>query len=412
VSHVSHIHLDPLGGIAGDMFLAAVLDAKPELAGGTLAAMRRAGLPESWHLALEAHGDGTLAGQRLRIEPPDSAANRAAGPGTRYIEIRERIAVADLPGAVRQRAGDIFARLAEAEGAVHGVSLEDVHFHELAAWDSIADIVGAAWLIEALGETSWSCGPLPKGGGRIATEHGTLPVPAPAAARLLQGFAMIDDGIGGERVTPTGAAILGHLVPAERLPPGSWRLAASGTGFGSRRLQGIPNLLRVLAYQPAASGRIDEQVAVVSFEVDDQSPEDLALGLDTLRRVDGVLDVVQMPVVGKKGRLAAHVRVLAVPERLDVAIEACFIETTTIGLRWRIEARAVMRREAVSVHGPGGEIGVKVVRRPNGKRTAKAEIGALGQAGGGQGGRTRLRRAAEASALDAIEEEADGLEGG
>ena len=412
MSHVSHIHLDPLGGIAGDMFLAAVLDAKPELVEGTLAAMRAAGLPESWHLALEAHGDGTLAGQRLRIDPPDPAANSRAGPASRYIEIRERIAAADLPGNVRERASDVFARLAAAEAAVHGVALHDVHFHELAAWDSIADIVGAAWVIEALGETSWSCGPLPKGGGRIATEHGALPVPAPAAARLRQGFAMIDDGIGGERVTPTGAAILCHLAPAERLPPGSWRLAASGAGLGSRRLQGVSNVLRALVYEPAISGRVDEHVAVISFEIDDQSPEELALGLDALRRIDGVLDAVQIPAMGKKGRLAAQVQLLVRPGRLDAAIEACFIETTTIGLRWRIEARAVLDREAVPVHGPGGEIGVKVVRRPDGKRTAKAEIDALGWAGGGQGGRTRLRRAAEASALNAIEEEADGLEGG
>jgi uncharacterized protein (TIGR00299 family) protein len=405
---VSHIHLDPLGGIAGDMFLAAVLDAKPELAKGALAAMRTAGLPGSWHLALEAHQDGMLAGQRLRIDPPEAQ----AGPATRYVQIRERIAAADLPSGVRQRASDIFALLAAAEAAVHGVAPEDVHFHELAAWDSVADVVGAAWLIEALGDASWSCGPLPKGGGRVATEHGALPVPAPAAARLLQGFAMIDDGIGGERVTPTGAAILCHLAPTERLPPGSWRLGASGAGFGSRRFQGVSNVLRALVYEPASAGRIDEQVAVVAFEVDDQSPEELALGLDALRRIDGVLDVVQIPALGKKGRLAAHVQLLARPERLDAAIQACFIETTTIGLRWRIEARAVLRREAVSVHGAQGEIGVKVVRRPDGKRTAKAEIDALGRAGGGQGGRTRIRRAAEASALNAIEEEADGLEGG
>jgi pyridinium-3,5-bisthiocarboxylic acid mononucleotide nickel chelatase len=408
---VSHIHLDPLGGIAGDMFLAAVLDAKPELAEGALAAMRAAGLPESWHLALEAHGDGTLAGRRLRIEPPDPA-EAQAGPATRYAQIRERIAAADLPSGVRQRASDIFARLAGAEAAVHGVSLEDVHFHELAAWDSVADIAGAAWLIEALGDASWSCGPLPKGGGRIATGHDALPVPAPAAARLLEGFAMVDDGIGGERVTPTGAAILCHLAPAERLPPGSWRLGASGTGFGARRLQGVSNVLRALVYEAAASGRIDEQVAIVCFEVDDQAPEELALGLDALRRIDGVLDVVQMAVLGKKGRLAAHVQLLARPGQLDAVIEACFVETTTIGLRWRIEARAVLEREAVTVQGPGGEIGVKVVRRPDGRRTAKAEIDSIGRAGDGQGGRTRFRRAAEASALDAIEEEADGLEGG
>jgi hypothetical protein len=319
-----------------------------------------------------------------------------------YLEIRDRMANASLAAGVRARALDILGRLAEAEARVHGRPIEQVHFHELADWDSIADVVGAAFVIEALG-ASWSTAPLPVGRGRIASSHGALPVPAPAAALLLQGFAMIDDGIEGERVTPTGAAILRHLAAAPGLPPGPWRLAATGIGFGTRRLPGMSNALRVLAYEQAAGARIDEQVAVIGFEVDDQNPEELALGLDALRAQDGVLDVIQLAAIGKKGRLASQVQVLARPERLDATIDACFAETTTLGLRWRIEARAVLERDSVTVAGTDRAVAVKVARRPGGARTAKAEVDHIGAGPGGQAARARRRRDAEEQALRASE---------
>jgi hypothetical protein len=299
---------------------------------------------------------------------------------------------------VRERAIAIFTELAEAEAAVHGVPLDEVHFHELADWDSVADIVGAAWLIEALAPVSWSVGALPVGSGRITTRHGPLPVPAPAAARLLQGFAVHDDGIAGERITPTGAAILRQLRPEPRLPPGPWRLVTTGSGFGTKRLSGISNVLRVVAYQQDGGWRQDEQVAVIAFEVDDQSPEELALGLEALRAAEGVLDVAQMPAFGKKGRLATHIQVLARPERLDAVIERCFVDTTTIGLRWRIEARAVLAREMVTAATAAGEIAVKLVTRPGGLRTAKAEIDQV--TGDGHAARASQGRLAEARALE------------
>jgi pyridinium-3,5-bisthiocarboxylic acid mononucleotide nickel chelatase len=394
-----HVHLDPLGGLAGDMFLAALLDAHPEFAEETFAEMRAAGLPDSWQTRLVRHDDGVLSGRRVLIEAPEV---EPGGPPAHFADIRAGLHAAPLRPAVRARAIAIFTELAEAEAAVHGVPVEEVHFHELADWDSVADIVGAAWLIEALAPVSWSAGPLPVGSGRIMTRHGPLPVPAPATARLLEGFAVHDDGIAGERVTPTGAAILCHLRPEQHLPPGAWRLTASGNGFGTRRLPGISNLLRALAYQEDEGWRQDERVAVLAFEVDDQSPEELAVGLEALRAAEGVLDVVQLPAFGKKGRLAAQVQVLARPERLDAVIERCFVETTTIGLRWRIEARAVLAREVVTVAAPDGEVGVKVVRRPGGLRSAKAEIDQV--SGGDHAGRTRRRRAAEARALRSEED--------
>jgi pyridinium-3,5-bisthiocarboxylic acid mononucleotide nickel chelatase len=391
----AHIHLDPLGGLAGDMFLGAVLDAWPDLAEGAFAAMRAAGLPEDWEVRHVPHRDGVLTGSRLAIDPPATGEH---APHGMYVEIRERIAKAPIEPGARARALAILGLLAEAEARVHGRPIEQVHFHELADWDSIADVVGAAFVIEALG-ASWSTAPLPIGRGRIASSHGALPVPAPAAALLLQGFAVIDDGIEGERVTPTGAAILRHLEALPGLPPGSWRLAATGVGFGTRRLPGMSNALRVLAYERAEAARVDEQVAVIGFEVDDQNPEELALALDALRGLDGVLDVIQLAAIGKKGRLASQVQVLARPERLDATIDACFAETTTLGLRWRIEARAVLVRENVTVAGSEREVAVKVARRPGGARTAKAEVDQIGAGPGGQAGRTRRRQVAEAQAL-------------
>lgn len=388
-----HIHLDALGGLAGDMFLAALLDARPEVALIAFEAMRAAGLPEAWRVGLRKHDDGRLTGHRMLIEAPGEGPARPTGV---FREIRERLVAAPLSTAVRDHAIAIFTHLAEAEAAVHGVSVEEVHFHELADWDSVADIVGAAALIDAFGASSWSTGPLPQGGGRVMTQHGPLPVPAPATARLLAGFSLVDDGIAGERVTPTGAAILRHLGAASRLPPGAWRLEATGIGFGTKQLPGISNVLRVLLYEQAEGARIDEQVAVITCEIDDQSGEELAVGLDHLRACDGVLDVIQVPAFGKKGRLVTQLQLLARPERLDAVIAACFAETTTIGLRWRLEARAVLAREAVTV----GDVGVKIVTRPGGERSAKAEIDQIRAVPGGHAARTERRRAAETRARD------------
>jgi uncharacterized protein (TIGR00299 family) protein len=404
-----HLHLDPLGGLAGDMFLAALLDAFPEHADGVVAAMRAAGLPAEWRAALIGHGDGTLTGRRFAIRAPSAG---PVHPSGHWHEIRARLTAADLAPRVRARAIAIFSLLAEAEAAVHGIAVDEVHFHELADWDSIADVVGAAWLIEAVQPATWSTAPLPVGGGRVGTQHGTLPVPAPATARLLEGLAMLDDGIAGERVTPTGAAILRQLAPAPHLPGGAWRIAGSGLGFGTRRLDGIANVLRVLAYEPAEGARAVERVAVLAFEVDDQSAEDLAIGLDELRATEGVLDVAQLPFAGKKGRLGTQVQVLARPERLDTVLDRCFLETTTLGIRFRLEARAVLARGSVGATDVEDEVPVKVVRRPGGQRTAKAEIEAVRGTPGGHAGRAARRHAAEARALGEGFEVTDAPRGG
>jgi pyridinium-3,5-bisthiocarboxylic acid mononucleotide nickel chelatase len=217
---------------------------------------------------------------------------------------------------------------------------------------------------------------------------------------LLEGFPTLDDGIPGERVTPTGAAILRHLCSGAAAPPGPRVLARSGIGFGSRILPGISNCVRALVFAPQAVTRqagVHRTIAVIEFEVDDQSGEDLATGLDRLRTLAGVLDVVQMPVFGKKGRMMSHVRVLAAADALEAAVEACFRETTTIGLRHSLVDGRALDRQGVTVSVAGTPVRVKTAMRPGGP-TAKAEADdALTREGHAE--RSGLRREAERIAL-------------
>jgi uncharacterized protein (TIGR00299 family) protein len=380
LEHIARIHLDPLGGVAGDMFAAALLDAFPELERPLVEALRAAGLPDGVTVARLVHRDHALTGSRLAVEVPP-----AAPPSGRHVEIARRIEAGGLPAGAKPHALAIYRLLAEAEARVHGLPVEEVHFHELADWDSYADILAAAWLIDRLDPTGWSTAPLPLGRGRVRTAHGALPVPAPATALLLEGLAVHDDGIAGERVTPTGAAILRHLRPAAEA--GSGRVAATGIGFGTRMLDGVPNILRALVL--AEGGAAEDRVGVIRFEIDDQTGEDLAIGLERLRALPTVRDVCQWPAFGKKGRMMAAVQVLCDPDAVEAVATACLGETSTIGLRWRIERRQVLARET-----DGGDIRVKRTRRPDGDVTAKAEADDLARVGG-YAARSRRRREAE-----------------
>jgi uncharacterized protein (TIGR00299 family) protein len=402
---VSHIHLDAVGGMAGDMFIAAMTDAFPHLREGMLAAVRAAGLPAEVDCGFEAYADHALTGSRFRVNVP------VAGHGhvhrrhlhhshRDFADIRTHLLSAPLDAEVKRRAVDIFTRLAEVEGRIHGKPTELVSFHELGEWDSIADIVGAAWLIHATGAQSWSVGTLPLGSGFVKTAHGKLPVPVPATAMLLEGYAFADDGVPGERVTPTGAAIVRHLGCSQSRASGALKLGRTGHGFGTRVFAGLSNVLRVVCFEPveADSDAADAPVAVIAFEVDDQTPEDLAIALDRLRSHPAVLDVLQSPVFGKKGRIAASIQVLADPAQLQAVTDACFLETATIGLRYQVVHRKTLPRDLRMVLVGNHAVRVKVVQRPQ-AATAKAESDDTAQVEG-FAGRAALRRAAEDEGLE------------
>lgn len=388
-----HLHLNPLGGLAGDMFCAALLDAHPEL----LTKVQRAVASVTGAVRIRLlPAEGPIGGKRFHVEPSQTASTPRHH--TQFRRIRSLLDGSDLSPGIRGRALAVFELLAEAEARVHGTAPDDVEFHEIGAWDSIADIVGAAALQDALGVVSASCAPLPLGSGQADTAHGPVPVPAPATALLLRGLAVRDDAIDGERVTPTGAAILQALKPRETVPDGL-RLSATGRGFGTRRLPGIPNCLQILCLNRAATDRQyrRDRVAELRFEVDDQTPEDLALGLDRLRGLEGVLSVTTHQAFGKKGRLTMRVEVLARPEALHSVVENSFCETATIGLRHSEVDRYILSRAQREVEVGGRRVSVKVVERPRG-RTAKAESEDLVDVAGRRE-RDALRRGAAARAL-------------
>ena len=389
-----HLHLNPLGGLSGDMFCAALLDAFPDRLAVAERALAAVPMPRNVRVGLTPAA-GPLSGKRFRVVPVSAEPERH----TPYREIRTLLQGSGLEAGVRDRALAIFRLLAEAEARIHGKDPDEVELHEVGAWDSIADILSAAALLDALGVTGASSSPLPLGAGQVPCAHGPLPVPAPATALLLEGLAVSYDGIEGERVTPTGAAILRSLGPRPTVPAGA-RLQASGRGFGARRLAGVPNCLQVLCLEVAegAAAFATDRVELLRFEVDDQTPEDLAIGLDRLRAAEGVLSVTTFPGTGKKGRPTMAVEVISRPERLGGVADACFRETTTIGLRRQSIDRMVLARDQREVRVSGGAIGVKLSNRPQGP-TAKAESTDLAEVASHQA-RERLRREAEAAALE------------
>ena len=405
------IHLDPLGGLSGDMFVAALLDAFPEHwphVQSTIASLK---LGDGAECELAPHRDHSFAGRRFlvgadRTALSPSESQQPAGRQQQFFaqsrgkplitstctlarikrghkawaDIRAELDRSGLDADVKKHALAIFNLLAEAEAKVHGVEVDAVTFHEVGAVNSIVDIVAAAQLISLIRADRWTSAPLPIGSGRINSAHGILPIPAPAAALLLQGLPVIDDGVPGERVTPTGAALAAYLIDRHaRSDARILRMSRSGVGFGGRTLSGVSNCLRALAFDEATplarstvAGSIDRrQLAVITFEVDDQSPEDLAAELDHIRGLPEVFDVTQTSVVGKKGRMAVHVQILVSPRELDNVIVACFEETTTIGLRHQLTEGAVLRRRLETIEIEAARtLQVKIVE---GREECKAE---------------------------------------
>jgi uncharacterized protein (TIGR00299 family) protein len=368
------IHLDLVGGVAGDMFVAAMVDALPALEAPIrreLEAVRpgNGAMPDftvASSAGLRARRFGIAATSRYRAVE--------AGDGTSYRELRRTIEAAPLGAGTQRHALALLDLLAAAEARVHGSSLDDVHFHELADWDSLMDVVAAGCIAHRLDGARWTASALPLGGGRVRTEHGMLPIPAPATSSLLEGYPWRDDGVPGERVTPTGAAIVRHLVPASSCGgrSGAGRLMAVGAGAGTRTLPGLPNILRVLVFEserPARDFDADADfVGVIEFDVDDMTGEEIALATDRLRALAGVLDVSIGARFGKKGRPLSDFRVLAQPSAVASVAHACFSETSTLGLRVHEDRRQVLRRTEVRADA----VSVKVAQRPGGARTGKA----------------------------------------
>lgn len=375
------IHLDTVGGIAGDMFAAAMLDVLPSLWPICKRAIAAMAPPAGVEPSLIDYSDGVLRGCRFLVagvhEQHDHVGHHAhahshdhAHGHHAWREIRQRLEASDLSDAERVAAIGIFTDLAKAEAAVHGIGVDDVSFHEVGAWDSIIDIVAAAAIIAQVPQCRWTVSSLPRGRGQVRSAHGMLPLPAPATVELLKGYALYDDGEDGERITPTGAAILNYLAPSQEADPIPRVLIGTGTGFGTKRFQNRSNILRVTLYGAVTSTRetTTDAVEVLRCEIDDQTPEDLAIALDHVRGDARVLDACQWPVFSKKGRMATAVQVLVQQGGGDAVTRIILDETTTLGVRRMIADRHVVERDLTVADG----VNVKLAKRPSAK-TAKAE---------------------------------------
>ena len=350
-----HIHFDLVGGIAGDMTVAALVDAGADFA-EIERRLRGSGLPVT-ALSFGREWRGGLAGARFDVEPEQDA------PARSWREIRALLAAAVLPERARELALSIFEGLAEAEGAVHGCPADEVHFHEVGALDSIVDIVGAALAIDLLGAETFSCGAVPVCAGFVRGSHGTLPLPAPATARLLVGFGLLPIEGDLETVTPTGAAILRALCGGRPAPLQPLRLAAVGCGMGRSELPGRPNVLRVLLGErlptsaPSAPARQD--AVVIEAAIDDMDPR-LYGAVAARLFAAGALDVALSALQMKKQRPGTLLTVVARPELEGVLSGLILRETTTLGVRSHDVRRTELERRSEPVETRFGTVSVKL----------------------------------------------------
>lgn len=364
--------LDPCAGISGDMLLGALLDA---------------GVSQAWLEALPGRlgyrnvgvivqrvTRGAVAATKVDFRIPGDEGHQGhhhapGAHGHHVADLLRRIAQAPLAPGVRDTATRAFEMLAAAEARVHGTTPDAVHLHEVGATDAVLDIVGAVEGMAELGVSGVYSLPVAVGSGWVDAAHGTLPVPAPATALLLEGQEIAQAGpVSGEATTPTGAALLRAL--SQGRPPSRWRLLRTGWGAGSRDPREYPNALRLFLAEPAAEAGVLE---VVATDLDDLQPE----YLDPLRAAvftAGAVECVAWAVQGKKGRMALRVEALAPMDRADAVVEALVGHSTTAGVRRTVATRVTLPRREISVAvSPAQRIRVKVWEGPDGPRW-KAEF--------------------------------------
>lgn len=358
--------LHPFSGISGDMTLGALvaLGLDPEWLRGLAGQLGLEGISTRIREVKRAG----IACTKVDFEIPPQ-------PHGRHLKhIREILDKSSAPERVKRLADAAFTLITEQEAAIHGTTVEKVHLHEVGAVDAILDIVGSIWGLELLGVDEVYCGPITVGDGVVFAAHGTMPVPAPATMKLLEGHLIRTGPEGaGELVTPTGAALVRILSRGPE--PTTYVPRKSGFGAGTKEFPDRANALRIVLAEAAVNGggTADEEVAILACEVDDMSPEYLAAAADRLRSA-GALDVVLQPVIMKKGRSGTRVEVLSTPDRAAQLETLLLEETTTIGVRRSVVRRAALARTKSSVLVLGHDIAVKVVRLPDGRRRAKPEF--------------------------------------
>ncbi|MXX60678.1 MAG: nickel pincer cofactor biosynthesis protein LarC [Holophagales bacterium] len=357
-----HLHLDCASGVSGDMFLGACLDLG--LPVSLLEEMvERLGL-DGVELRVERAKRGGLAGVRfsvLRDGQPVEGKGSEGASHRRLSTILRMIGESGLGDGVVERASALFRRLGEAEAQVHGVGLEEVHFHEVGADDSIVDLVGAAVALEHLDPARVSSSAVVVGSGTVSTRHGVMPVPAPATGLLLEGIPITSGGASGELTTPTGAVIVREFVaefePSATAAPR--RIEGYGIGLGSRELADRPNALRLQRARPLELAESSwRQVAVLECQLDDVTGEAVGHAVESLLGA-GALDVFATAVQMKKSRPGVAITVISRPEQSSELAERLLLETGSLGCRRTVVDRLEAERSIFIVPTPFGDVKVK-----------------------------------------------------
>ena len=327
------LHLDPVGGIAGDMFLALLVDlgVDPAAIEKELAALPVPGYRLNWGRE-QRQG---ISGTRLQVEIDEQHHHRT------WLDIDRMLAASRLAPPTRELARRIFRRLGEAEAKVHGIALEKVHFHEVGAIDSIVDVVGAAIGLQLLDAPEVTCAPLPLSRGTVRCAHGNFPLPAPATLEVLKGVPVIDGRCEKELVTPTGAAIAAEIATFGEIP--AMTIEATGYGVGGRHLEDRPNVLRgIVGHLAEATER--DLVSVLETHIDDGNPEWLGALSERLLQA-GALDVAFAPLQMKKNRPGTRLTVVAPCGREENLAGLVLRESSAIGVRsYRTERFKLTRR--------------------------------------------------------------------
>ncbi len=367
------LYLEPVGGIAGDMFLGAALDL------GVQKAALEEGLRSlelgNWRLVASPAQRHGLSGIHVEVvvEPPAPSGHRPLA------EILRRVDASQLPARARARARSIFETIGRVEASIHGVAVEQVEFHEVGAVDSIVDVCGAALALELLGDPDVCCAPVPLGSGTVETAHGRLPIPAPATLELLEGLPVRFEGV-GELTTPTGAALV-RVLARPGLPP-EMVVERVGYGIGTRQMDDRPNVLRATLGHPTVG--VDAGTFVLETNLDDCSPQLLGTLLEMLLAA-GALDAWVVPATMKKGRPGHLLGALVGGELRQALVELVLRESTTLGVRsYRVE-RTMLERHHVSVETPHGTVRIKVgMRGPEALNAAPEyeDVRALAEAAG------------------------------
>ncbi|NCW28378.1 MAG: nickel pincer cofactor biosynthesis protein LarC [Verrucomicrobia bacterium] len=361
----THLHLDCPSGISGDMFAAALLDLGVPLS-TFQEAVQALHLPEKITLRSERGVRGGIAGTRFLVESPHDHAHHHHHHGDHdhdhgrsWAQIRDLLQKSSLQPTVRDTALKIFHRVAEAEARIHGKLVDEVHFHEVGAIDSIVDIVVAAVGLHHLGLQEVTASVPVEGTGSIHCAHGHFPLPAPATAEILRGIPLRQIEVSAELTTPTGASILAQTVHHFG-PIDSMVTDRIGYGLGTRELPQRPNVLRAfLGHTPSHGGASHDQVVEIRTHLDDITGEHLAHAIERLM-TEGALDAAASPLVMKKGRPGQLLTVLALPKDAEHLASLVLRETTAFGLRLERVERRTLRREEKTVTTPFGPVRVKL----------------------------------------------------